>query len=396
MSTSNGSDQRPALGGPPPHASIRLHTIALGVAIVLALGGLTVAAVAARSPCDSVLQVRLAVGSENAPFFEDSRVQQIFRTQYCLDVQVTSFGSRQLPHVNVSKYDGFVPSSRITAEQLQSAAPSLQSQPQIHLFQSILAIATYQKIVDCLASPSLKIAYNDAGIWEFDVAKYLAAVQGGWRWSACGNSLPLLGEHKLLLTTTNPQCSNSGELFVADASYVKNNDSPVPDKATAAKVGGELAPMITEQGFMENTTDVAFQDYLTRGIYYTPMALIYESEFLGEEITRPGDMTGDMVLMYPKPDVYSERVLVPRDGLGSEVGYDVRDNPDLQRLAQEEYGFRASGPAEFQNIMVGHRSFGRNITVPAQLESGTPPLPDLLEDVINAANPPPPNPYSAC
>jgi hypothetical protein len=149
--------------------------------------------------------------------------------------------------------------------------------------------------------------------------------------------------------------------------------------------------MITGQGFMENTTDVVFQDYLTRGIYDIPMALIYESEFLGEDLTRPGDMSGDMVLMYPTPDVYSERVLIPRDGLGRTVGYAVRDNPELQRLAQEEYGFRTSRPAEFQKIMAG-----RNITIPAQIASGAPPPPGLLEEVISAANPPLPNPYPAC
>src|SRR5208282_3028045 len=134
--------------------------------------------------------------------------------------------------------------------------------------------------------------------------------------------------------TTDPQCSNSGETFLAVASYVANNNSVVTDPGTALRVGRELAPVITEQGFMEYTNDTVFRRYLANGLYYTPMALIYESEFIGEEITDPGAMNPDMVLMYPVPNVFSQHVLIPLagDSRGVAVGQLIASNPELQRL----------------------------------------------------------------
>jgi hypothetical protein len=177
---------------------------------------------------------------------------------------------------------------------------------------------------------------------------------------------------------------------MADVSYVANNSNAVTDKGTAQKVGRALAPVITDQGFMENTTDVLFQDYLTDGMGYLPMALIYESEFIGEEITNPAAMTSDMVLMYPTPDLYSQRVLIPvpgpRQSPVAVVANLIGSDPQLQRLAQEQYGFRYSNTAEFQQIISRHRIFGKTIIVPLQIQPARTPDPlDLLADVIDAA-----------
>jgi hypothetical protein len=367
---------------------------------VLLCAGLIVGAAAARHPvCFAPLTtVQLAVGSENVPLFQDPQVQEVFQ-ENCFDVQVTGFGSRQMASIDFRSagYDAVIPSSQITASQLEAStqpgAQPLKGQPEIPLFRSPLAIATYTPIANCLKS--LGIASQDSqGIWEFSVAAYLAAVKHRLSWSDCGASLsPLTG--KILVSTTNPQCSNSGEMFLADASYVANG-SVVSDQPTAQKVGGELAPMITEQGFMENTTDVAFKDYLVNGMGYTPMVLTYESEFIGEEITDPGAMSSDMVLMYPTENVFSQRVLIPLKPNGITVGRLIQNDPELRRLAQELYGFRYSDPAEFQNIIGSHRIFGMKITVPLQITEGTPPDPGILEDVVNAAKPPPAKSAPAC
>jgi hypothetical protein len=343
------------------------------------------------SPTSSVQSVQLAVGSENVSFFQDPQVQEVFR-ENGFDVHATGFGSRQLASIDYTKsrYDAVIPSSQITASQLeastQATAQPLKGQPEIPLFRSPLAIATYQPIAACMKS--LGIASRDSkGIWEFSVKAYLAAVKDGLSWGECGATLsPLTG--KILVTTTNPQCSNSGEMFMADASYVANGSVPPPDLETAQRVGGELTPTIIEQGFMENTTDRVFQDYLDNGMYYTPMALIYESEFISEEITDPGAMSSDMVLMYPTPNVFSQRALIPLPGhsAGAAVADLIASNPELQRLAQEHYGFRYSDPAEFQRIIGSHRIFGKKITVPVQIQQGRAPQdPSILQDVINAA-----------
>jgi hypothetical protein len=322
--------------------------------------------------------VQLAVGSENVPFFQDSQVQAIFNT-YGYDVQVTGFGSRQLADVNIGRYDGFVPSSSVAAQQLEIAHPSLKSRYSPYpLFQSPLAIATYQPIAHCLEK--LRIASQDRGIWWFNVEAYFQAFQKvpQPKWSDCGASMaPLAGT--VLLTTTNPQCSNSAEMFVADASYAANSGT-VQSISAAAKIGKELAPMIADQGFMENTTGTLFNDYLTQGMDSKPMVLIYESVFIGEKITAPGQMARGMVLMYLMPDIYSQRTLIARDASGAAIGRILHNNPQLAQLAEQSYGFRESPPLRFQQIM---RHF--HILVPTQFSSASTPIPNILENIINVA-----------
>jgi hypothetical protein len=254
-----------------------------------------------------------------------------------------------------------VPSSQIAASQLEDVAP-FKGQPEIPLFRSPLAVATYSTIASCLQS--LDIASQSHGVWWFSVANYLTAVAEKWNWSMCPSSVaPLTG--RILLSTTNPQCSNSGEIFMADASYVANHGVAVSDPGTATEVGDDLASLVKEQGYMEYTTSLVFQDYLVEGVDYTPMAVIYEAQFLGEKITQPGAMNSQqgakMVLMYLTPDIFSQRMLIPfpADSAGAKVGDLVADNPQLQQLAQQKYGFRYSDPAEFGNIIRSH-----GITVP--------------------------------
>jgi hypothetical protein len=325
--------------------------------------------------------VLLAVGSENVPFFSDPQVQDVFR-QHGFAVQATGFGSRQLASIDFSRYDAVIPSSQVMASQLENSVPQLKNKPEISLFRSPLTIATYRPIAECLAS--LGIASQDPrGIWIFRVKEYLAAVGAGESWSGCGGDLPLYG--KLLLATTNPQCSNSGEMFMADASSA--SAGMVNDPGTATTVGTQLSPLISEQGYMQYTTDVLFNKYLVEGIGSTPMAVIYESEFVAEEINHPDAMSQDMVLMYPTPNVFSQRVLIPlqSDSLAAAVGHLIANDPDLRRLAQEVYGFRYDNPGEFQNIIGGHQIFGKQITVPLQIQTAEMPDPVILEDIINAA-----------
>jgi hypothetical protein len=329
--------------------------------------------------------VQLAVGSENVSFFQDSRVQAIFKHTYRYDVQVTGFGSRQMADVDIGRYDGFVPSSSVAAQQMVSAHPPLHGRyPPYPLFSSPLAIATYQPVAACLRR--LGIAYQDSsGIWWFKVQAYLQAVQDvpQSQWSDCGGALASL-HRVILLTTTNPQCSNSGEMFVADASYVANGGT-VQSISAAVKIGRELAPMISGQGYMENTTDNLFQDYLSQGMDYSPMVLIYESEFVGEEITAPRKMAPGMMLMYPTPDIFSKRTLIARDPRGAAIGRILSNNPQLAKLAQQSYGFRDSTPQQFQQTMGRFRIFGRKITVPTQFAPASAPMPDILEKIIDVA-----------
>jgi hypothetical protein len=94
--------------------------------------------------------------------------------------------------------------------------------------------------------------------------------------------------------------------------------------------------------------------------------------------------------MYPIPDIYSQRTLIPRDSPGAAIGQLLRTSPQLLRLAQQSYGFRYSNPERFQQIVGHFRFFGRKIVVPLLFEPARAPVPSVLEDIINATVTPSP------
>jgi hypothetical protein len=340
-----------------------------------------------QPPCCKLQTVRLAVSSENVPFFKDSRVQAVFRA-HGFDVEVTKFGSLQMCGTSFGNYDAAVVSSTIVAQQLENCAPMLANQTEITLFRSPLAIATYLPIAKCMQQ--LRIAQFSDGFWRFDLMKYIAAVQNGMSWSQCGNSVAPLKD-RIFVSTTNPRCSNSGEMFLGDVSYVANKGAPVADPKTAQSVGEQIAPLFGDQGgSMEVTTEVLFQDYLTQGMTFTPMALIYEAEFIGEEISQPEHIKQGMLLMYPTRDVFAQRVLIPVQGpkgqLVETIGGLLNEQPLVQD-AQEWYGFRYTNSSDFQAIVGKHSIFGKRITAPGDLQEGIPPPPDILKDLVNVASP---------
>lgn len=88
---------------------------------------------------------------------------------------------------------------------------------------------------------------------------------------------------------------------------------------------------------------------------------------------------GEMVMMYPQPDVYSKHVLVPYDDIGRRVGEALEDDPNLQRLARQ-HGFRTvSGATGGPGLWKQH-----GIDVPDMLdEVVNPPDYGFLDEMIN-------------
>src|SRR6202000_1044077 len=117
------------------------------------------------------------------------------------------------------------------------------------------------------------------------------------------------------------------------------------------------------------------------GIGSKPMVMIYESQFLGEEMdkTQPGAITKDMVLMYPDPDVFSKHTVVPLTPTGTKVGQLLVNDPTLSKLAAL-YGFRPASPAVFTSVLKAH-----NLAVPTlPVNVVDPPDYNTLESMIEA------------
>jgi hypothetical protein len=114
-----------------------------------------------------------------------------------------------------------------------------------HPFQSRLVVASYSPIAELLEK--IGVTRQVRGIWYFNVARYVDAVNHGIYWKGIsgnrsgqkyGNNGPVV------LTTTDPRGSALAQLFVADASYALNDDSVVTKQATVQKEISELYQLV--------------------------------------------------------------------------------------------------------------------------------------------------------
>jgi hypothetical protein len=318
------------------------------------------------------------IGSEDAPFFADPQVEKIFK-QHGLNVQVTTAGSRQIATtVNLKGVDFVFPSSAPSAVALeQKTGKSTVFAP----FYSPMAIATFKPIVQILKSAGIASQDSD-GIWHLNMAAYLKAVTAGTRWNQLmGASSLYNSSNSLLISSTDIRQSNSAAMYLSMASYVANGNNVVSSATQQSNVINQMGNLFLEQGFSASSSAEPFNDYLSQGIGSKPMVMIYESQFLGEEMdkTQSGAITKDMVLMYPDPDVFSKHTVVPLTATGTKVGQLLVGDPTLSKLAAL-YGFRPASPAVFTSVLKAH-----NLTVPTlPVNVVDPPDYNTLESMIES------------
>jgi hypothetical protein len=116
-----------------------------------------------------------------------------------------------------------------------------------------------------------------------------------------------------------------------------------------------MASLFLAQGFSASSSEKPFDDYLSQGIGSKPMVMIYEAQFLGEQMNADtkSAITPDMVLMYPSPNVLSKHTVVPLTKNGDAVGQLLSNDPTLAKLAAQ-YGFRPADPSVFTSVLKAH------------------------------------------
>ena len=364
------------------------RAIGIGLAVVL-IAGIVAAVLIGRSAADNgtkatgkdskgLTLVTGVIGSEKAPFFADPQVKKIFASEG-LNVQVTTAGSRQIAtSVDLKHVDFVFPSSAPAAEKIeQKTGKSTVFAP----FYSPMAIATFKPIVQILKSAG--IASQDAdGIWHLNMTAYLKAVAKGTRWNDLpGASTAYNSSRSMLISSTDIRQSNSAAMYLSIASYVQNGNNVVSSPAEESAVINPVGNLFLEQGFSASSSEEPFNDYLSQGIGSKPLVMIYEAQYLGQEMsaTESSAITKDMVLMYPDPDVFSKHTVVPLTAAGTKVGQLLVNDPRLAKLAAL-YGFRPANPAVFTAQLKAH-----NLAVPTlPVNVIDPPSYETLESMIES------------
>lgn len=328
------------------------------VVLILGVGAAIVLTVVSLVRESQVTTVRGLIGSEKEPFFDNPEVIEALR-RGGLVVEVEKAGSRQIAtSYDLTQVDFAFPAGVPAAEKMRREHAGSQS---FDVFFTPMTIASWEPIARILVANG--VARDRGGYYSLDMAAFLELVAADQRWSDLSANEPYDVNKIILITSTDVRKSNSAAMYLSLASYVANDNTIVQSAAEARNHMPFLESLFLEQGYVEYSSAVPFENYLIMGMGKTPLVMIYEAQFL--EAAAAGSLRPEMVLIYPEPTIFSKHILVSFSESGEKLGQLLRDDPDLQRLAVE-HGFRTNDLAYFREL-VG--SYGL-------------PMPDALVDVI--------------
>lgn len=329
----NSGNKRAAIAG-----GIVLVFAAIALAGIVAFGGDT--SNPSSSGDDSELTVvRGVIGSEKEALFDDPEAIEIFH-RHGVDVQVTTSGSWAMSDKEgLTDNDFAFPSSELAAQHIEDShgdAVVGTEKP----FYSPLAIATGETQIGVLAKNGF--AYQDGGVWHLDMQKYIDAVNGDVRWSSLDGADAYPSNRGIMITTTDVRTSNSAEMFLALASYVANGNSVISSVGDASAQAVTLSKLFLDQGYQQSSSAGPWEQFLSKGAMNQPMTLIYESQFLEEQLGGSSRIADDMVIAYPSPTIFSDHVMVAFSENGSKVADILMNDHDMARVVAK-HGFRING-----------------------------------------------------
>jgi hypothetical protein len=345
---------------------------ALGLAVVLIVGVLIVIATSvANNVAPQAVQLHGLIGSEKLPFFQDQHVIDALK-KGGFDVSVNTAGSRQIASADLSHEDFAFPAGAPSAQKIHADHPGSVS---IVPFFTPMAIASWKPIADLLQTAG--VVHQRNGYLAVDVAAYMALVAKDTRWNDLPGNTTYPINRSILVTTTDVRSSNSAAMYLGLVSYVANGNNIVENNSSLDSIVNVAAPLFLRQGFVENSSEAPFEDYLVQGMGKSPMVMIYEAQYLARAAAKDGSITPDMVLMYPEPTIFSKHTFVGLTPDGIRLGSFLANDPTIRQLATQ-YGFRTADTAAFKQFVTSN-----NLTVPDQIiDVIEPPTYETLEAMI--------------
>ena len=353
----------------------RLASVGLAVLLIVGVGFGIVTSIhpgsPSASPTAATVTLTGVIGSEKLPFFQDQRViAALARAGFA--VNVTTAGSRSIAQSDLSKDDFAFPAGAPAAQKIKADhSGSTIYQP----FYTPMVVASWKPIVNLLLTAG--VAHQRSGFIGLDMDAFIKLVQKGTRWTDLIGNTDYQVNKSVLITSTDPRTSNSAAMYLSLASYVANGDNIVQSEADVSSVMPVVSPLFLKQGFVENSSEVPFDDYLVQGMGKSPMVMIYESQWITRVAANDGSITPNMQLMYPEPTIFSKHSFVALSDNARRLGDFLGTDPGIRSL-EVEYGFRTSDTAAFRSFLTTHK-----VDIPDSLVSVIdPPTFETLEKMI--------------
>lgn len=356
---------------------VGLLVLAVLVVVAIKFFGGDAGTVLSRQPSCTPITVRGYFGGEKSSFLKDQDVIRVLKDRYCITLDARKAGSTEMVRdIILTPQDDFLWPSNQVALALYKQRNGLMV-GSANIFNSPLVIYTWTELSKALEKQG--IVTERGGVYYITDFKKLAdLIKSGATWTSIGMH-GMSG--KIGIRTTDPNVSNSGAMFAALLAGAINNGE-VPDDLSIDKILPELGAFFARLGFMEQSSEDLFQQYLTTGIGAKPMVAGYESQLVEYWLQNPNErqlLKDDRRVLYPDPTVWSSHPLIARTANGKRLLEALKD-PEIQELAWKAHGFRSglAGIKSDPSALQGMGGVALDITSVMDM-----PAPNIFDRILN-------------
>lgn len=323
--------------------------IGLIVLVIVILGAIFYGTYNARKP--SQIEINGLIGSEKQGLFDDQEFKNLVAKKYGLTYKYTksgSFDQVNLSSEDLKKYDYLFPSNQLALEVFKNN--NHKSTKNEIVLNTPIVLYTRKPVAEALINHGIVKSNN--GIYEVDMTKLSELVLNSTKWADIG--VPeLYGD--ILIDSTNPNRSNSGNMFLGLLANSLNNGKVV-DRSSLAEVKPKIKTIYDNLGYMQVNSGDLFEQFLKQGMGAFPIIAGYENQILEFSKENPeifNKVKDDIVIMYPTPTVWSSHVFIALNENGSRALEGLVDS-EVQDIAWKNHGFRTgvSGTTDIKDFDV--------------------------------------------
>lgn len=305
-----------------------------GILILLAVVGIAVAYTFIDSNQVAPVTITGYLGGEKSGLYNNEDFKEYIDEEYGLTMDYRVVGSYNMVQGDTTGQDYLFPSSQLALELFEQ----IGGQPVAEdiVFNTPIVLYSRQVVVDALRDNG--IVSEREGVNYLDMQQLARMIADQTTWAEIG--LPQLYGN-VLVDTTDPNESNSGNMFLGVLANALNNNQPV-NMSNVSNIEDDIEQIYQSIGYMQNSSSDMFNQFLRQGVGAFPIIAGYESqllEFSKQSTDVYNQVKDDIVILYPEPTVWSSHVYIALTEEG-EVGLQALLDPEVQRQAWADHGFR--------------------------------------------------------
>ena len=205
------------------------------------------------------------------------------------------------------------------------------------IFNTPIVIYSWKPVVEKLRAAGY-ISTTPGGVSTIDMVKLARDLKEGKKWSDVGLK-QIYGS--MVVSTTDPNASNSGNMFLGLLANALNGGKPV-NAADVSSISKDLKAIYQRFGYMNTSSSDIFNQYLSQGMGAFPLMAGYENQLLEFSKQNPSaysQVKDDVVMLYPTPTVWSSHVFIAQN-VKAEATMGYLLEPEVQSMAWKNHGFR--------------------------------------------------------